>query len=301
MCRCYYLVLFFLFSDNLCAQTTFKSGWNTYATGSVTHEYTYNFNLNDSIRLFLVDSSLILTSTDSLVTMVINYPNHDNSIYKTTTYLNNKKQIIKIEEYKDEALQVTKEWRYDEKNRRNCHTEDNKVTGNNFKKYYDYSIDKKSGETVVTESSYFNGRIEFYTKSYYDKNNVKLKEVRYNDNNKDIVHIESYTYGENGKVKERSVFFPEWKVTKKFEEKEGSQLPKCSKGMPMGTAEKVSLHTRIAFMKRIITKNQALFSDKECHDFEYKFSNFSNCDIVVASTNVNNARRAIFRFKEKPL
>lgn len=294
-------VLFCAFGNSLIAQTTFKSGWNTYATGSVIHEYSYNFNSGDSIRLYLVDSSVILTSNDSLVTMVINYPYHDNSIYKTTTLLNNKKQIIKTEEYKDEALQVTKEWRYDEKNRKIFHSEDNKATGNNFRKNYEYSIDKKSGETIVTESSYFNGKIEFYTKLYYDKNSVKLKEVRYNDNNKDIVHIESYSYGENGKVKERSVYFPEWKVTRKFAEKEGNQLPKCFKALPMGTAEKVYLNTRIAFMKKIITKNQALFSDKDCHDFEYKFSNFSNCDIVVVSTNVNNAKRAIFRYKEKPL
>jgi len=282
------------------AQATFKSGWNTYNTRTITHEYTYNYSFTDSIRLFLADSLQMFTSADSEVTLTIHHPLHDNSIYKTANYLNPKKQVVKTEEYKDENLQVMNEWRYDEKNRNIYHFEDNKVSGNSFKKLYEYATDKKSGETVVTETSYYNGRIEFYTKAYYDRDNVKIKEVRLNDNNKDVVHIETYTYGENGKVKERSVYFPEWKVTKKFEEKEGSEVPKCFRTLPVGTAEKPNLNTRIAFIKRLIMRNKVLLSDKDCHDFEYKFTNYTNCDIVVATTNVNNGRKIIFRFKEKP-
>src|SRR5205814_1785822 len=142
-----------------------------------------------------------------------------NVLHKTIHYFNNKKHIIKTEEYKGgDNLVLVNEWKYDEKDRKAFYSEDNKVNGKSYKKNYTYSTDKKSGETVVTESSYFNGRIEFYTKSYYDKKGMMYKEVRLNDNNKDVVHIESFTYGENGKVKERTVYFPEWRVTKKFQE-----------------------------------------------------------------------------------
>jgi hypothetical protein len=232
--------------------------------------------------------------------MSLSYPNHDNSVYKTSTYLNNKKQVIKTEEYRDDNLQVMNEWRYDDKNRKVAHVVDNKVTGNNYKKLFDYNRDKKSNELVVSETAYYNGRIEFYTREYYDKNNVKIKEVRLNDNNKDVVHIETYAYGENGKVKERTVYFPEWKVTKKFPEKGGNEIPKCFKKMPVGTAEKVQLATRIAYIKKLIARNQALLGDKECTDFEYRFTNFSNCEIIITPTNVNGGRRVTFRYKEKP-
>ena len=293
------LLIILAANTTMFAQSTFKAGWNTYQTGMIIHEYTYTYTFTDSLHLYLSDSSVIYVTPDSMVTAALTSHVRDNSIYKSINYFNGKKQVTKTEEYKDEALQQMNEWRYNEKGQKITHIEDNKLNNNNYKKNYDYATDKKTGETIVTESAYYNGKIEFYTKSYYDKNNQKTKEVRLNDNNKDIIHIESYVYGENGKVKERSVYFPEFKVTKKFEEREGSLLPKCFRTMPMGTTEKINLHTRIAFIKRFMTRMQSVISDHDCDEFEYKFTNATNCDIIVASTKVNNTKKLIFRFKEK--
>ncbi len=294
-----FTIFLLAFAMPVMAQKTFKAGWNTYNTGTITHEYTYNYNTMDSLRLFPSDSAVILTSTDSLAIMHIAFPYHDKSAYKTVTYLNIKKQVIKTEEYKDDNLQLTKEWTYDDKNRKTHSVEDNKVSGNNYRKSFDYSIDKKTGEMEVHECSYFNGKIEFYTKSYYNKENQKTKEVRLNDNNKDVVHIESYTYGENGHVKERSVYFPEWKVTKKFEEKDGNLLPKCCRAFPVGTNEKPMISTRVLFIKRLLVRNAALLNSVDCTDFEYTFRNFTTCDIIVSTTNMHNTRKVVYRFKEK--
>jgi hypothetical protein len=67
----------------------------------------------------------------------------------------------------------------------------------------------------------------------------------------------------------------------------------------MGTAEKINLHTRISFIKRFMTRMQATVSDRDCDEFEYKFTNATNCEIIVASTKVNNAKKLIFRYREK--
>ena len=281
------------------AQVTFKSGWNTYKTGLLTHEYTYAINTADSTKSVLTDSLDQFASADSLVVMTVHTPFQDKSIYKTTVFLNSRKNIIKKEDYKNEALQQVDEYRYDDKERKLCMVEDNRQSGNNFKKLYDYTSDKKSGESVITETSYFNGRIEFYTKTYLDKRNVKLKEVRLNDNNKDVLHIETYVYGENGKVKERTVYFPEWKKTTKFVEKEGYENSRCYKYLPVGTAEKITLLNRMGIIKRLLLRNQLLLNDKECPDYEYKFTNFTNCEIIVSNTGQAAVKKVVFRFKEK--
>jgi len=293
------LLVLLTFAINTSAQPTFKVGWNTYQTGKITHQYTYKYTYADSTVLTLVDTMLLLCTNDSQVTACIHTPMHDRSVYKTANFFNGKKQIIKTEEYKDEGLQMNREWKYDDKNRKNYYTEDNKVNGNNYKKIYEYGTDKKTREFVVTESSYYNGKIEFYTKSYYDKNSVKYKEVRLNDNNKDIIHVESYTYGDNGRVKERSVFFPEFKVTKKFEERDGTLPAKCFRTLPLGTIEKPGINARIAFIKKVLTRNQVIIYDKECEEFEYKFTNGTNCEIIVSTTKVNNCWQVIYRFTEK--
>ncbi len=293
------LSLLLLCSYPVIAQPTFKAGWNTYSTGSLTHEYYYNFVNNDTGKMTLVDSALVFASTDSLVTLTVHIPFREKSVYKTINYFNTKKQILKTEELKDDNLLEMNEWRYDEKNRKIYHYEDNKTTGNNFRHTFDYSTDKKNGDIIVSQCSYFNGRIEFYTKTYYDKNSVKYKEVRYNDNNKDIVHIETFYYGDNGKLKERSVYFPEWKVTKKFEEKAGSQVAKCYRCLPVGTAEKITIANKVPFIKRLIIRNTVLLMDQDCDQFEYIFKNFTNCDITLTNTNLAHTKRVIFRYKEK--
>jgi hypothetical protein len=281
------------------AQATFKIGWNTYKTGLIIHEFNYYYTDKDSLKLRQADSAQTFATSDSLVTLTVTYPAREKAVYKTANFFNAKKQVVRSEEYRDENLQVVREWKYDEKGRKIYHLEDNKLTSNNYKKNYDYVSDKKTGDLVVTESSYYNGKIEFYTKSYFDSKNVKYKEMRLNDNNKDIIHIESYTYGDNGKVKERSVYFPEFKVTKKFEEPQGDLLPKCFNTLPTNTLEKPSLAGRVAYIKRVLTRNQSILMDKDCPEFVFKFTNNTNCEMLVSTTKVNNGRQVIYRFKER--
>lgn len=281
------------------AQPTFKVGWNTYQAATLTRQYTYRYTYTDSTVLTLIDTMSILSTADSLVHLTMHVPMREKAVYKTACFLNTKKQMVKLEEYKNENLLSNKEWRYDDKNRRSSQTEENKVNGNFYKKSYDYAQDKKNGDMVVTESSYYNNKIEFYTKSYYDKSNSKYKEIRLNDNNKDVIHIESYSYGENGKVRERSVYFPEFKVTKKFPEHDGEVPAKCFKTLPIGLAEKPNINTRIPFIKRVLVKNQAIIYDKDCDEFEYKFTNGSNCEIIVSTTKATNVWQVIYRYKDR--
>lgn len=278
---------------------TFKAGWKTYNLGMMIHEYTYNYTHTDSVRLYVTDSAKTYVSTDSMVAMAIVNKYKDKTEYKTINYLNNRKQIIKSEIFKDDVLQETNDWKYDDKNRVITHLKTNNIAGNSYKKTTDYTIDKKSGESVANECSYYNGKVEFYTRNYYNSKNQLYKEVRLNDNNKDIVHTETFVYGENGKVSERSVYFPEFKVTKKFEEPAGKIPPACFAMMPMGTLEKANLRTRIAYIKRVLQKNLKTINNPDCKSFEYTFTNKLNCIITVATTKVNNGKMVTYQFKEK--
>ena len=280
------------------AQTTFKCGWDTYKARMVIHEYTYSFNMKDSVHLFLGDSTRIFVSTDSSAVLTIDFPFHDNLQYKTASFFNTAKKLVKQEEYRDNALQCTKEYKYDDKNRKVFQLEDNKAKGNVYKKLYDYSTDKKNGDGIISETSYFNGRIEFYTRSYYDRNSVLYKEVRLNDNNKDVIHTESFKYGENGKVKERTVFFNELNVTKTFPETAGEQPAKCFKTMVVNIPDKATMVGKVGFLKKLIQKNAGLILDPDCHEYEYRFTN-SDCEVIVSSTKTNNIKQVVFRYKER--
>ena len=292
------LVLFFFFA-NTWAQSTFKAGWDTYKTGMITHEYTYNYSFNDSFRLYFADSSIIFSAPDSAVVVMINYPVQSKTFHKTINYFNAKKQVLKTEEYKGENLLFTREWKYDDKNRKNYYYEDDKVNDKSYKKTYDYSTDKKTGDLIITESDYSNGRIEFYTKSYYDKQLVKYKEVRLNDNNKDIIHIETYTYGDNGQLLGRSVFFPEFKVTKKFAEPGADDPPKCLKTLPLSPSEKIYLPGKVIYLKNFLNKIRPLLSKPECIEYEYKYANMAN-EIIISTNKVNSGSKVVFRYKERP-
>ena len=97
----------------------------------------------------------------------------------------------------------------------------------------------------------------------------------------------------------RSVYFPEWKVTRNFPEVQGSLPVKCFNTFPIGPTEIVNLNNRIYFMKKLLMKNRALLSDKECTEFEYKFTNKTTCDIILIPTKINHGRQVIFRYKQK--
>lgn len=290
--------IIFSFSSDIWAQATFKAGWDTYKIGVLTHEYNYSFSTNDSIRLSLTDSSKIMSSPDSAVVLTMTYPARESNVYKTINYFNPKKQVLKTEEYRGDNLLVSREWKYDDKNRKNYYTEDNKVTGKNYRKNYDYATDKKTGDLIVTESSYYNGKIEFYTKTYYDKKMVKYKEVRLNDNNKDIIHIESYTYGDNGQITERSVYFPEFKVTKKFPETPSDDGPKCAKTMTLNATEKIYLPGKAIYLKNFLNKIRPMLTDPECARYQYKYVNFVN-EIIVSTTKTKYLSQVALRYKEK--
>ncbi len=281
------------------AQPTFKTIWKTYNTGWVIHEYTFNYVHTDSVHLYLTDSAITYVSSDSLVSMTEYFRNRETAKYKTVNYLSAKKQLLKTEDYKDETLQEINEWRFDEKNRKSQHYKDNKVNGNSYKKQYEYTTDKKSGEAMTVESSYFNNQIEFYTKMYFNSRNQMIKEVRLNDNNKDIIHVETFVYGENGKVSQRSVYFPEFQVTKKFEESAGSIPAKCFEFAPAGIFEKPGLNNKVSYTRKVLLKNHAKIADPACKEFEFVFLNGSACAVTVASTKVNNGKIVKYRFREK--
>lgn len=295
----YSLIPFLVLGKDAYAQATFKAGFKTYNTGYIVHEYNYKYYQADDVTLQIIDSSITYISTDSAVTMVEEFRRKDPSVYTTINYLNPQKQVVKTETYKNNNLQEIDEWTYDNKSRKTQHLKTNKQNGNKYRKQYKYESGSSKGETVVTESSYFNNKIEFYTKYYRDKRNVLYKEVRLNDNNKDIVHVETYNYGENGKVKERTVFFPEFKVTKKFNEPAGQIPAACFSIMPVGTKEKTNLDNRIGYIKRVITRNKKVLADSACKEYEFTFTNNTNCIITIATTKDGNGKALRYRLKEK--
>ena len=287
-----------LSSCSVYGQSTFKCGWTTYKTVMIIHEYTYSYTYKDSFKLYLADSTKTFVAPDSAALLTIDYPFHDNVVYKEASYLNGKKKVIKTEQYRDNLLTGFKEFKYDDKNRKTYEYEENKEKSSNYKKLFDFATDKSTGDFTVNETSYFNGRLEFYTKSFYNSANQKYKEVRLNDNNKDIVHVENFTYGVSGRVRERSVYFPEFKVTKTFPEPGGDDPAKCYKMQAINIPEKASLSTKVGYLKKLLSKNLPLIMDKDCHDFEYKFIS-PDCEVVISTVKTNNIKQIVFRFKEK--
>lgn len=285
-------------TGNIKAQSTFKCGWTTFKTAAIVHEYTYSYNYTDSFKLYLADSTKTFIAPDSAATLTVDYPFHDNVKYQVANFYNARKKVIKTEEYKDNIVQVLREFKYDDKNRKIYEYEDNKLNGNNFKKNFDFTTDKSTGDAVIQETAYFNGRVEFYTKSYFDKSNQRYKEIRLNDNNKDVVHVENFYYNTAGKLKERTVYFPEFKVTKKFTEPGGDVPVKCYKSQMMNIPDKAAINTKVSFLKKLLTKNMSTLFDKDCNEFEYKFHN-ADCEVIISTIKVNNVKQVIFRFKEK--
>ncbi len=289
--------LFLLFTGlQLFAQTTFKCGWTTYKASMIIHEYTYSYTLSDSVKLFLADSTKTFIAPDSTASLNVDYPFHDNATYKIANVYNAKKKLVKSEELKNDQVQVLREYKYDDKNRKIAETEDNKLSGNNYRKTFDYGTEK-NGEAVINEAAYFNGRVEFFTKSFFDKKNQKYKEIRLNDNNKEVVHVENFIYNSAGRLKERSVYFNQFKVTKTFPEG-GDDPEHCFKAQVLSMPEKPTLATKIAFIKKVILKNKALLLDPECHEFEYRFYN-SDCEVLIATTKTNNIKKVVLRVKER--
>ncbi len=278
---------------------SFKCGWNTYKAVTVIHEYTFSYVLKDSVKLYLADSAKTYIAKDSECVMSTSFPFRDANTFKSASYYKQRK-LVKSEEYRDKDLLNSKEFKYDDKGRRSGLIEFNSVTGARSKKSFDYSSDKSTGEAVVTEVSYVNDQVEFYTKSYYNKENQKIKEVRLNNNNKDIVHTETFSYNEAGKLKERKVHFHEFNVTKTFPESVGENPAKCFRMTGMNMPEKPTPATKVAFLKKLIMKNKVLLSDPDCKEFEYKF-NSPDCEVIASSIKGSSNKQVVFRWKERIL
>ena len=290
-------LLFIVFVSGAVAQPTFKCGWTSYKTSMIVHEFTYSYLFKDSIKFFLADSTCTFIAPDSQAMLKVDYPFHDNVTYKTASYYNEKKKLIKCENYKDNLVQVLKEFKYDDKGRKIVETEDNKINIKVYKKTFEY-VTEKNNEQVIKEISYYNGALEFYTRTYFNKENVKYKEIRLNDNNKDIVHEEKFFYNAAGRLKERSVFFPEWKVTKNFPEIGADDPAKCFKSEQLNIPDKPSVSSKITFLRKLLTKNRALLLDADCHDFSYRFYG-SDCEVIISTTKTNNIKQVVFRYKER--
>jgi len=281
------------------AQVAFKAGWDAYEAKSVIHEYTYSYINKDEIKLSLIDSIVIYITADSSVVMATNSLITEKQTIKKVSFYNASKKLVKQEEFNGNEVVNSVEYRYDSKSRKIFQEEINKGTGNTYRKTYEYTTDKKTKEDMIQEVSYLNNKIEYYDRSYFDKNGLKYKEVRLNDNNKDIMHVETYTYNSENKLTHRSVFFPQFKVTKEFDENTDTQPEKCTKMTFCGVPDKASIVGRLAFMKKVLAKNQACFSDPQCQNFEYKFTSMPNCEIVVKTTKVNHGKNVIFKYRER--
>jgi len=294
MKQCLFIAILLLLIIKAYGQPTFNTGWHTYKATTLYREYNYNINYKDSFRIWLFDSTQVFVSPDSLITMSLDHSIYDKTIYKTVNYFGKTKQINKEEEYKNDVLQRVSTWKYDAKNKLISYSVVDEHKNSNVTKTYEYEKEK-DGESTVTECSSYNGRPEFYTTDYYDKRNVKYKEVRLNDNRKDVVHVETYKYDAYGKLKERSVFFPEFRVTKKFVENGGD--PKCYKQVP-ATKEIADMAGKEAFVKKQLVKYQSAINGKgSCEDMEYHLYFIKPiCEIIIKK--VHNKGTVSLHFKE---
>jgi hypothetical protein len=294
-----FLIVLLLSSGIICslAQSTFNGGWGVYKTGSLTRMYTYTYDIRDSVQLALTDSTQIFASPDSAVIMTINYSLHDKFFYKTTNYAGKNKLVYKSEHYKGNTMQSVDEWKYDLKNRPIYHSENSKVNGATYIKTYTYEPDNATGGQIITENAYYNGKVEFYTMDYYDRKNIRYKEIRLNDNKSATVHVETYQYDANGRLKLRQVYFPEFKVTKKFNMGNDQDYTKCFKQISVPD-EVVNAANKELFLKRQLLKYKAILTDKDCKELEY-ILNSRGYKITVTKSKADNKKTVSFSIIDK--
>ena len=280
-------------------QTSFVVGKDNMMTGFITHQYLYDLSFQDSFKIKLIDSVLILASKDSLVVQELNHPIGDATVLSTVTMLNKQKKPIKIMEYRGAALQMSKEWTYDGSGEHPTqYVEENKVRNTVRKEIYSSSSDKINGDLVIEVTAYNGEKVDYYSREYYDKSNRKYKEVRLNDNKKDVMHTENYIYNDAGKLVSRSVYFKEFNVTKTFKEPESTGPAKCFKNFPLVLKDRVSYANRTPLTTTFLKSNQALIMDKDCKEFEYSFKSF-NCEMQVKSTKTAGAKQLKVTVRER--
>ncbi|NDC40881.1 MAG: hypothetical protein EBZ77_04915, partial [Chitinophagia bacterium] len=265
---------------------------------TVVHECTYNWVIKDSIRIFWQDSTYTYITADSQMVCSFFRSSQDKGLYKVGRFYNDKKLLVKEEKYKDDNLAEVTEYAYNDKKRMTVKTHTDKLQQKSSKQLYEYSVDKASGDEMVSTVDYEDNRIMFYTRAYYNKKGQKYKEVRLNDNNKDVIHVEKFFYTASGKLKGRSVFFNEFNVTKEYQEA-GDDLPEgCSRTLPVNIPDKFTASGKIGYIRKLLKRNITAMSDATCHKFDFRFTG-KECDVRVFTTGINNINQAVVTYREK--
>ncbi|NCX95409.1 MAG: hypothetical protein EBX41_03175 [Chitinophagia bacterium] len=259
-------------------------------------KYSYNFSLDDTNRLALTDSAKFFIAPDSQAVLKITYPHFDHNIFKLAEYYT-KSMLTKVEEYVNNDIQQEFEYKYDNAQRKISAIEENHITKAHYKKTYEYGKDKPSGDSLITETSYYNNKVEFYTKMYYNKSKQKYKEVRLNDNNKEIVHTETFNYNEKGRLKERVVYFPQFKVTKNFAE-DGSLPDNCFTTNLLPTTDPILRQNRVEKLKRFLSTHKFLFNNPVCSSCRYFYGN-NTTKIIIKSSQYPNTFQVTLQLYEK--
>lgn len=263
------LLLLTCLKADLHAQSSFKVVFKTYPTGTITRTYLYDYDYKNEFLLWLTDSIVTYASKDSMVLMTLTYPVRD-KMKRSVSYLDKKKRIIKTEQYIQDYMAKSEEWKYDTLNRITYHSV--KETGSSYNSYvrtYTYNVEKTSEGTAEKENCYHAGHLEFATTDYYDKKHCILKQVRQNDAGKTI-HVETYTYDKFGRLSERELYFPEFGVTKHY--KEDCADAKCHK-IAVLPYEKVTESNIETILKKELIRYKVLLLGDDCEELEYKLIN----------------------------
>jgi len=288
------LLLLFDLGNAAHAQSTFVADFKTYNIATVIKEYKYNYQVSDAVSTSFIDSIITYVAPDSLVTLSTDYPS-DN---RTINYLDRRKRVLKTEYLKGETLMNYKVWRYDSFNRVTYY-EIRQIAspGQSYNKSYHFENKKTAEGSTETEYSYFNGKQEFATTSYYDTKKVKQKEVRVNGGGLTI-HIETYRYDGKGRLRERSVYFPEYRTTKTFAESVGPD-PKCIKQFGL-VKEVVNDANREKIIARELLKYKKPIIDKDCDDMQLKITN-PLCEITITKEKESKKIVSLRTIERKPI
>lgn len=271
------------------AQNTFQSGWKTYKTGTLTKQYDYTFDFRDSVKLALLDSVSTFASTDSTVVVILeSAPNAKPT--RTVNYLNNNQKVVKSEYYIGETLMKVNQWRYDPLNRITYFSySETSAPRHNYIRTYSYQVEKTAEGSLETERSTYNGRAEFTTEHYFNKKHEPLRDIRMNDVHH-VEHIETFVYDKEGNLKERVIFFPEFRATKHFEVAHTDG--KCEKNFPKGI-DKVIPSYREVYLRHLIAKYKLALLDDNCPTLEYNFNN-PGTDILITKEKEHHTRKISF-------
>ena len=296
---CFICLLFSGGTINCFAQKTFKVDGETFVTGMITRQYLYDITFRDSFLLHLVDSEVVYATLDSGIIADFNWPIGGAYVAKFWT-MNKQRFPLKCRYFTADHLVSEQSWDYDPTGKIKLEfTEGDKAKGTLRKETYSYSEDKINGDQIILVSSTLNGKPEFFTKQYYDKRNLKYKEVRLADNKKDVVHTESFNYDEGGRLVSRSIHFNEFNTTKTFKEAESTVGGKCFKRLPLSLKERVTAGNKVQILRKMLGENQVIINDPSCKDFEYSFKSFS-CEILVKTNSKSGTKQAVLTIREKP-